>query len=311
MLAAWLCAVLWSGAAQAASGPLICALVPHFKDEYWLSVGYGLEEEATRRNARIVFHEAGGYLARAAQIAQLNACAARGVDAVLIGAVTSDHPDLLAALEAAARQAPVFGLVNELHSDALSGHIGVDWRHMGRAVGEYLADRHPAGTAPQSAVLLSGPPEAGWSGPLEEGLRAALDGSAVTIVDALGADTGLRQQLALVETALARHPGADYLIGSAPAIEAAMGLIAARPDGPAPRLVSTYISHTVLRGLMNGSVVAAPFDDPMLQGRMSVQQALGGRAAPRSGTGIRLLTAGEPGGGTVHLSPADYFPDIQ
>ncbi len=315
ILTACLCLMLWSGAARAGPDPLICALVPHFKDEYWLSVGYGLEREAARQGARLLLYEAGGYRSRATQIAQLRSCAARGADAILIGAVTSDHPDLVEAVAAAAKVAPVFGLVNALDAGALSGHGGVDWRDMGRAVGRYLARRHPAGSPPQSAVLLSGPPEAGWSALLESGLRAGLKGSAVAIVETYGADTGLRQQFALVETALARHPEADYLIGSAPAIEAAMGLRAARPDGPDVRLISTYISHTVLRGLMNGSVEAAPFDDPMLQGTMAIRQALGSGkgAGPAASAGpdIVLLTSQDPRLGSVRISPPEYFPAIQ
>lgn len=298
-----------------AQNPLFCVLVPHFKDEYWLSVGYGLEQEAARQKVDLLLFEAGGYNARAQQIAQLDQCAARGVDAILIGAVSSDHNALIAAIAKAAQTVPVFGLVNAVHSDALAGRIGVDWFEMGLSLGHYLGDLHPKGSAPQRAVLLSGPVEAGWTGPLEKGLRAGLQNSAVTIAQNYAADTGLRQQLNLVEMALTTHPDTDYLIGSAPAVEAAIGLLLATNKQDPPQLLSTYISHTVLRGLMNGRVMAASFDDPLIQGHMAIQQAVatlrGVKTTSRDGPKIMLLTQDRATLGEVHLSPPDYFPAIR
>ena len=146
--------------ASAGTPRVVCVLVPHFKDEYWLSVGYGLEQEARQHDVALLFFEAGGYRSRTTQIDQLKDCAMRGVDAILIGAVTSDHADLLSAIRAVSVQVPVFGLVNELGSSDLSGRIGVDWQQMGLVLGRYLAWLHPADAAPQTAVLVSGPAEA-------------------------------------------------------------------------------------------------------------------------------------------------------
>jgi protein TorT len=299
--------------ATAGARPLFCVLVPHFKDEYWLSVGFGLEQEAELQNVGLMFFEAGGYGARVAQIDQLDACLAQGVDAILIGAVTSDHPDLTDAIARVAQEIPIFGLINELHAEALSGRIGVDWQGMGQAVGRHLSLLHPAGSPPKTAVFLTGPSEAGWTGPLEIGLRRELAGSAVTILEVLRADTGLRQQLALTEIALERYPDADYLIGSAPAVEAAVGLLATRPDAIKPQLLATYVSHTIKRGLMNGSVLAASFDDPMLQARMAIRQAALAASTPvkPAGPEIVLLTSRHDNLGNIRMSPADYFPTIQ
>ncbi|MCL3882562.1 TMAO reductase system periplasmic protein TorT [Marivita sp. GX14005] len=304
-------AVFLAGQARAA-GPVLCVLVPHFKDEYWLSVAYGLEQEAAREGADLLFFEAGGYRALTAQIAQLEACAERDVDAILIGAVASDDPELATAIERAARSAPVFGLVNALDAPALSGRVGVDWRDMGRAIGDHLARRHPAGSDPRTAIYISGPAEAGWTGPLEAGLRAGLAGSAVSIAEVFGADTGLRQQLALVETALDRYPETDYLIGSAPAIEAAMGYFANTERADPPVLVSTYFGHSILRGLLGGRVRAAVFDDPVEQGILAIRMALNGTTtAQRTGPEITVLTPRSPALADVRLSPAEYFPSVR
>ncbi len=308
-----LCVAAWSAVAD--ERPSFCVLVPHFKDEYWLSVGYGLEQEATRRGVDLLLFEAGGYRALDRQIEQLYSCAERGVTAILIGAVSSDHPSLIEAIADVAGETPVFGLVNELHTEALSGRIGVDWRDMGGVLGQYLAELNPKGSPSKTAVLISGPSEAGWTGPLEAGLRNGLASGEVSVLGVFEADTGLRQQLSLLEQALERFPDVDFVIGSAPAIEAAMGWYSVRTDQDPPLLFSTYISHTIKRGLMNGSVIAAPFDDPALQGIMAIRMAVSGSAIAEDavpiGPVIVLLTQATEGLERIRVSPANYFPIIQ
>ena len=272
----------------------LCVVVPHFKDEYWLSVGHGLQEEASRRQVALIIHESGGYHALERQVSLLETCIAQGVDAILLGAISAEADVLLAAVKHAAARVPVLALVNELQSPDLAGSIGVDWRQMGRVIGDFLAARHPGGARATTVGFVTGPADSGWSPLLESGLRAGLLGSSVEIVVTRHADTGLREQLREVETALSLQPGLDYLVGSAPAIEASMGL-AARSDSGFPQMIATYISHSVRRGLQSGKVVAVPFDDPVLQGRLGVGAALyaisGGRLSALQGPEIELIQA--------------------
>lgn len=315
IIAIVLCAVGFSGDAQTEKHRRFCVLVPHFKDDYWLSVGFGIEQEAARQKVHLSFYEAGGYRALAEQVGQLDDCARAGVDGILIGTVTSDHPDMTAAVTRASNTVPVFALVNELHANGLSGQIGVDWRNMGYEVGAFFSRRHPKAGEAKTAVLLNGPAEAGWTAPLEDGLRQGLAESSIEIVDVLRADTGVRAQLDIVETALTRHAGVDYLIGNAPAIEAALGLTAARDTVDNPRLISTYVTPSILRGLKNGRIMAAPFDDPVQQGAMAIEHAVAaiddGSSFDRVGPPIRLVEAGDEGLSAITFSPANYFPLIQ
>ncbi|MCI2393941.1 hypothetical protein [Aliiroseovarius sediminis] len=80
-------------------------------------------------------------------------------------------------------------------------------------------------------------------------------------------------------------------------------------------LLSTYISHTIMRGLMNGRVVAASFDDPTLQGVMAIRQAatLNGMFVSSTpiGPDIKLLTPADETLNQIQISPADYFPTIR
>ena len=291
---------------------LVCVLVPHFKDEYWLSVANGVETEAHLCGLQVRFFEAGGYRALQKQIAQLQQCKGLDPGAILIGAVSSDDPALLAALAETAQTVPVIGLVNELHSTALSARVGVNWEDMGLKMGRHLAGLYPAGGPPKQAVLLSGPPEAGWVAPLERGLRRGLAGASLQIAAVYGADTGASVQLRLLERALADHPAPDVIIGPAPAIEAAMALFAGKTQRPL--LAATYISHSVARGLVGGQVAAAPFDDPMAQGTLALNaaiQAMNGEMRQfLIGPQITIVTAlTDPD--AIWLSPTTYFPALE
>jgi protein TorT len=310
--AAILCLCGLMGRPAAADADLVCVLVPHFKDEYWLSVANGIETRAALRGLHVRFFEAGGYRALQGQIAQLDSCQALQPGAILIGAVSSDDPALLAAVADAAKAQPVIGLVNELHSDALAARVGVDWRDMGLGLGRFLAQAYPAGGRERTAILLSGPPESGWVAPLERGLREGLAGSALRIVAVFGADTGTSAQLRLLERALSEVSQPDVIIGAAPAIEAAMAIQGGQAGGPV--LAATYVTHSVARGLVGGRIVAAPFDDPMKQGAMAIDAALaamtGVRRTELVGPPIRVLTAGvDPA--EIVLSPTDYFPALE
>lgn len=297
--------------AGAATARDLCVLVPHFKDEYWLSVAYGIETRAREKGLTVRFFEAGGYQALLSQIEQIAACEKRDADSILIGAVSSDDRTLLAAVRRAAARRPVIGLVNELHSDALMARVGVDWSEMGRLLGQHLSTLFPAGGPSRHAVLLTGPRQSGWTAPLETGLRRGLQRSSVSIETVLGADTGNAEQLRILEQALAQGPAPDLVIGSAPAIEAAMAL--GRRSKDTPLLVATYISHSVARGLVNGRVAAAPFDNPMLQGTLAVDAAaaaMDGVATPGlTGPPIVVVTAGTAPA-ALNMSPADYFPAL-
>lgn len=304
--------LLASGGKTLAGEHQLCVLVPHFKDEYWLSVAHGIERRAEQRGLDVRFFEAGGYRALPRQLAQLADCADLQPGAILIGAVSSDAPELLAAVAAAATRQPVIGLVNELHSEALAARIGVDWFEMGHKLGAHLATRYPADGPGMRAVLLSGPEESGWVAPLEAGLRQALDGSGITLAGTWRADTGTTEQLRLLGRALAAPPRPDLVIGPAPAIEAALGTFF--NDPAPPLLAATYFSHSVARGLVGGRIAAAPFDDPMRQGEMAVDAALAAMAGKTNpamvGPEITVMTAGDDSV-TVDLSPVDYFPTLE
>lgn len=297
---------------RAARRHRLCVTVPHMKDEYWLSVNYGMAREAQRLGVALRVVEAGGYLGATAQAEQLRACVRGGADAVVIGAVSASATELLAAVAEVSRSVPVVAAVNELASADLAAKVGVSWRDMGRTVGAFLAARHPSGTTAVRAVLVSGPAESGWAPILEDGLRTALEDSSVQLVGVRGADTGHTAQLHQVENVLRDHPQVDYIVGSAPAAEAAMSLLRLSGRTGEVRVLSTYFTHAVRRGVLRGGILAAPNDNAVLQGRLAIEfavRAVEGKLRVRQiGPPVELVEPDNVAATRATLAPSDFAP---
>ncbi|NAX17966.1 MULTISPECIES: TMAO reductase system periplasmic protein TorT [unclassified Vibrio] len=253
----------------------VCALYPHLKDSYWLSVNYGMVDEARKQKLNLRVLESGGYPNHERQKEQLSLCVRWGADAIILGTVA---PDLYSTdLSTYVASTPVFATVNQLilnqqQAARLQGQVGVDWYWMGYYAGKYLADKHPQGSGKTNIALLLGPKTSGGTQPVSQGFYRAIQDSDINVVESLWADNDKELQRNLVQQALER---ADlrYIVGSAVAIEAAISEL--RTSGMTNHigLVATYLSHGVYRGLLRGRVEFAPTDKMVEQGRLSIQQA--------------------------------------
>jgi protein TorT len=109
---------------------------------------------------------------------------------------------------------------------------------------------------------------------VEAGFKEAIANSSGEIVMTLFGDTGLEQQVLLVEEVLESMPDVDYLVGSGPMAEAAVSILRARGASDDIKVVSTYLSHAVYRGVKRGRILAAPTDSPVVQGRLAIEMAV-------------------------------------
>lgn len=290
----------------------LCILYPHLKDAYWLSVNYGMVEEARRLGVGFDVFEAGGYPNLARQIEQLRGCAGDEFDAVILGAVS--YGGLTPVVEEIARRKPVIAAVNDIDDRGIAAKASVPWAGMGAAAGHFIAARHPAGSPPVTVAWFPGPEGAGWVSFIEAGFRAALAESSAQIVITRYGDTGTEQQVLLVEEALEAWPDVDYLIGSGPMAEVAVPILRARGASGKVAVVSTYLSHAVYRGVMRGRILAAPTDSPVVQGRLAVEmavRALEGRLEVRhAGPAVRVVTPDTTGPSVTEgsLAPASFVP---
>ena len=90
----------------------ICASYPHLKDSYWLSVNYGMVEEAKRLGVSLRVVEAGGYPNLARQIAQVRDCTAKDTDILVVGTVSFEG--LTETVLEIAERMPVVAVVNDI-----------------------------------------------------------------------------------------------------------------------------------------------------------------------------------------------------
>lgn len=255
----------------------LCAVYPHLKDSYWLSVNYGMVDEAKRHGVELKVFESGGYPHFKRQSQQLKECKAWQADAILLGSVDQfayEHK-----LKQLVEDIPVFATVNKLSTrdtdseEAIKGQVGVDWYWMGYRTGQFLAARHPKGSGVVHIGWLPGPKSRGGTKPVTRGFKDAIKNSDVRIISTLWGDNSKELQRNLIQEVL-EDKTISYLVGGAVAIEVAISEVRAQERTQQVKLISTYLSHAVYRGLRRNKVLFSPTDKMVLQGRLSIQQAI-------------------------------------
>jgi protein TorT len=249
----------------------ICASYPHLKDSYWLSVNYGMVEQAHALGVQLHVVEAGGYPNLDRQIAQVRACVA-AADALIVGTVSYDG--LTPTIREIAPRMPVIAAVNDINSEGITAKAGVSWANMGGSIGRYFAERHPAGSPPVKVAWFPGPEGAGWVKFVEDGFRAAIAASSAQIVAVKFGDTGFEAQLLLIEEVFEQNSDIDYIIGSAVTADAAVSLLRAKGLSDRVHILADYFTHGTFRAIKRGKVLAAPTDSPVMQGRIAIDQAV-------------------------------------
>ncbi len=261
----------------------LCIVFPHIKDAYWLAVNYGMVQEAQRLGVELRFLEAGGYLNLQTQRAQVKTCASdHQTQALILGTVSFNGlSDLIVE---AAHRIPVLAAVNDINNKGIAAKVGVSWYDMGRLTGEYLVAHLPSGGGQVAIAWFPGPHDAGWVPFVDHGFREAISGSPIVIAATRWGDTDKALQRNLVQDVLDEHPKVSYLVGNALMAEAAISVLRERKLQDKVQLISSYFTPAVYRGISRGRILAAPTDSPVLQGRLSIAQAvdlLEGRAPAR------------------------------
>ncbi len=289
-----------------------CVALPHMKDAYYLSMNYGMVEEARRLGVRFHMLDAGGYPNLDRQIEQIEDCVAQGADALIV--VTVSYEGLSPVIARISRQIPVISAVNDIANEGISAKAAVSWYDMGNAAARVIAERHPKGSDPVDLAWFPGPEGAGWVQFVEAGFRDGIRESSARVVATQFGDTGREIQVRLVEEVLDAHPGIAYLVGSAPTAEAAISVLRARGLSDRVGIVSDYMTHAVYRALRRGRVIAAPTDFPVMQGRLAIEmavRAVEGRLEIRhAGPRIQLVTPENVReiGPEGSLAPPDFVP---
>ena len=282
----------------------ICVSFPHLKDSWWLAQNYGIIDEARRLGVNINLVEAGGYANPDQQISQVESCVANGAEAVIYAAISREGSVPLIK-EIRSKGIPVIDYVNGVatttDAKSLASYVA-----MGAITCGYVADRHPKGSGKVKAAWLPGPPGAGWVMAGEKGCKMVLEGTDVELIHGGFGDTGKDVQFKLVEDVITAHSSGnstdlDYIIANAPAIEGAVRVKRDRGFKDL-ELVAWYITPGVDMAIKRGHVAAAPSDQPVVTGRIAVDQAV------RMLEGKPFATGGAPSWGdesrvSEHIGP--------
>ncbi|MDD2844263.1 MAG: TMAO reductase system periplasmic protein TorT [Rhodoferax sp.] len=251
----------------------LCVVFPHVKDAYWLAVDYGMVEEARRLGVKLRILEAWGYANLQRQRGLLQECAdMTDVDAIILGSVS--FAGLSDAVKTISRHKPIFATVNDIANDGLSGKVGVPWYDMGHLIGRYLVNLHQNSDTAIPIAWFPGPRAAGWVPFVDRGFRDAIKNTPIQIVTTGWGDTDKSVQRNLVQVALGKHPDIRYLVGNAMMAEAAVSIVREKGLEQKKGILSTYFTPGVYRGIARNKILAAPTDLPVLQGRLSIAQAV-------------------------------------
>jgi len=251
----------------------LCVSFPHMKDSYWLAVNFGVANEVKRLGARMRLHQAGGYSNLETQIKQIRNCVAEGSDGVIIGAISYDGLNDLVK-EVRAQGIPVIDVINGMSSKKVSARSLVSFEEMGYRAGEYIAQRHPKGSAKARVAWFPGPKGAGWVKVGDAGFNKALAEGALELVATRYGDTGKAAQSALLNEVLDAHPDIDYIAGTAVTAAAAIKVLRARGLRKQVKVMAYYFTPEVYRGIKRGHILGAPTDSAVIQGRIAVDQVV-------------------------------------
>ncbi|MEX1081548.1 MAG: TMAO reductase system periplasmic protein TorT [Halofilum sp. (in: g-proteobacteria)] len=293
----------------------LCVCYPHLKDSYWLSVNYGMVQEVERLDVGMELFTAGGYPNLERQKEQIRRCAASDADALIVGAVSYDG--LTQTILEASGDLPVVAAVNDIADEGIDAKVGVSWHDLGATASAYLAERHPAGTSPVDVARFPGPRDSGWVSFIQSGFESGLAASSARVVTTKRGDTGAEIQHLLLEEALEEYPDIDYIVGSAPTAEAAVGLLRARDRLGEIGVIADYFTHGVFRGIKRERILAAPNDSPVLQGRLAIDMAVrlleGELHIKHAGPPITIVTAETVDAIDLEqsLSPAEFAPTFR
>lgn len=248
----------------------VCASLPTMKDPYWKAVDYGLVTQAKRMGVELTVLDAGGYENLSKQISDLEDCASTGADAILVAAISGEGVQSKVD-QLIADGTPVIEAVNRIASPNVTARSTLDFKRLGISVGKYLKEQSAG--KPLRVAWFPGPEGAGWAVRADEGLKEAIAGSQIELVSTKWGDTGRDVQLGLIEDTLQAETDLDWIVGVAPAAEAAVGALkdANRTD---VKIASVYQTDAVAKGVIAKDITYSGNDNVVWMAAMALDLAV-------------------------------------
>jgi len=288
--------------------------MPEIKGSFWISIYYGVTDEAAKLGMDVIAVEAGGFQNVDKQISQIEDLITRGVDIILVGATSAEGvvPVLEEAIDAGI---PVIGLSSLPATDKLVSKIGADHYTMGKMLAQCGAEKL-GGTG--KVAMASGPSGVIWATLRSKGFHEEMANSFpdMEIVAEQNTPTGRDQGVTLTEDWLQAFPDLNMIYAATDDIGAGAADALASAGNTDVIVVTANLSPIGREYLMSGKILCEAVQQIVLQGREGVRQAKayldGETVEPMVITEVLLVTADNID--EVDLSefqaPADFVPEL-
>jgi ABC-type sugar transport system substrate-binding protein len=141
---------------KAARKYVVGVTFPHFKDPYWISEAYGVQQEADRLGIQVRINAATGYGDTSTQLRQLDTYLTQQVDGLIIGAV--DSKGIAPAGDRAWDQGSPVAYANALAESKRTMGVYTDDKLAGVKQADYIASKDPNA----KVIAFCGPPGVVW-----------------------------------------------------------------------------------------------------------------------------------------------------
>jgi len=270
--------VMWPGPVKAAKKYHLGFAFPHLMDPYWVSVLYGIIDEARLTGVDISALTAGGYGNISRQTSQVETLVNKGIDGLIMSAVS--YGALTPTLEEAAKKGvKVLLLINDTDmtdpiAKAMTAYYNLGVESANIVINHSKARREKGEKI--KVAFFPGPGGLSWSTSSFLGFKGRIKElnleDQIKIVAEKWGHSEKAVQLKLLEPVLTAFPDLDYVVGNTVFADAAAGAVERAGRAGKTHVVSTYMAQPVYRGIKAGKILGAPQEFQQIVGRLGVDQ---------------------------------------
>lgn len=262
----------WEPPAPVDRDIFICASFPTMQDPYWLAANYGIVTEARRLGVTLDILNAGSFKNLSTQVSQLNDCAAKGADAVLVAPISAEG--VSSAVRALSKAGiPVVNIIPRIADGTdLAGRSTLDYYQVGVASAQYLLEE--IGDAEANVALFPGPPGADWAARTVQGFESVIAGTNVNLVTTKFGNTDKSAQYNLIADTLNATPDLDWVVSNAVGADAAVSAISAAGLAGKVKIGSTYQTGPVRDAILEGTIEWALNDNVAVMASIGLDMAV-------------------------------------
>lgn len=260
--------------------------MPELQGSFWISMYYGVQDEAKKQGVDLVALNAGGFDRLDRQIQQMQDLIQRDVDAILIGATTADGV-VPVVDEAKAKGIPIVAVGSIPANKNMDSIILADHAGMGKLQGEFMG-KQLNGTG--KVLVMAGPAGTNWAIDRSNGFKEAMKAfPGIQIAGEQWTATGRATGLKLMEDWLQTFPDVAGVYTAVDDMGAgAVDALKAVNKAGKVIVTSSNLSPIGEQYLREGFIQGETVQQIVLQGRMGVQQAI--KAAKKEAVEARIVT---------------------